>query len=162
MEQAVRTTQQRAQADTSSQVGRIVGGLVLLIPAAILGIVALLLPTLRTLSLSRQNVRLPGAGGTPVGSANYTRVLNDAVFRAARDFTAQIAIERVLIVALVPLLLALALNEFGRIARLPLRLLFTIPLALFAPVSVALMWSLAYNPQYGLFASGRSVLGDPA
>src|SRR5215213_6357201 len=52
MEQAVGATQQRARAETSSQVGRIVGGLVLLAPAAILWIVALLLPTLRTFSLS--------------------------------------------------------------------------------------------------------------
>src|SRR5689334_4002423 len=148
MEQAAGVTQQRAQVRTESNAGRIVGGLVLLLPAAILWIVSLLLPTLRTLSLSRQSVRLVGGSNAPVGFANYSHVLNDAIFRAARNFTAQIAVERVLIVALVPLLLALALNEFGRAARIPLRLLFTIPLALFAPVSVALMWLLAYSPPF--------------
>lgn len=161
MEQAA-TERGRAQSSADSSAGRIIGGLALLVPVVLLWIVALLRPTLRTLSLSRHNVRLGNANSPSVGFANYSRVFDDAVFRAAREFTTLITIERVLIVAFVPLLLALGLNEFGRIARIPLRLLFTIPLALFAPVSVALMWLLAYNPQYGLFGTGRPVLADQA
>lgn len=134
--------------------GRIVGGLVLLLPALLLWLVALLLPTVQTLALSRQNVRL-GREGTAVGFENYRRVFASPAFAAAREFTALLVAERLLVVAVVPLLLALALHSFGRVARIPLRLLFTIPLALFAPVSVALIWALAYNPQYGLFAGGQ-------
>ncbi len=137
-----------------SDLGRIVGGLVLLLPTLVLWLVALLLPTVQTLALSRQNVRLAGEA-TAVGFANYRQLFASSGFAAAREFTALLVFERLLVVAVVPLALALALHAFGRVARIPLRILFTIPFALFAPVSVALIWMLAYNPQYGLFGGGQ-------
>jgi ABC-type sugar transport system permease subunit len=140
-------------------IGMRLGGLLLLLPMVILWLVALVVPTVRTVRLSTQNVRI-GRESVGVGLANYRQLFGSAPFAQARDFTALLAIERVLVVALVPLLLALAVNAFGRWVRLPFRLIFTLPLAFFAPVGAAIGWSLAYNPTFGPFRGGGNPLGS--
>jgi ABC-type sugar transport system permease subunit len=136
-------------------------GLVLILPAVAAWLYSLVVPTWRTWQFSTHGGNLLRAGGN-VGLANYRQVLNDAVFRQALRFTLSLTLERTLIVALAPLILALLVNAFGRAARIPLRLLFTIPLAAFGPVATALLWRLAFNPQFGLFRGNRNVLADPA
>lgn len=134
-------------------------GLILLLPIVILWVVSLIVPTIRTMQLSTQNVRL-GREALGVGLANYRQLFGSAPFAQARDFTALLALERLLVVAIVPLLLALAVNAFGRWVRLPLRLIFTLPLAFFAPVGGTIAWSLAYNPTFGPFRGGGTILGS--
>jgi ABC-type sugar transport system permease subunit len=135
-------------------------GLVLLVPASLCCLTNLLLPTLQIFvtSLDKYDLLRPSQF---VGLANYAALFRDAVLGPALGFTLLLTVERVLAVALVPPLLALLANEFGRKVRLPLRLLFTIPLALFAPVPLVLGWRIALNPQFGLFGR-QSLLGNPA
>lgn len=128
---------------------RAVLGLLLLIPALLACLFALALPTARTITTSLQDAA-PLRDPQFVGGQNYTRLVQDPAFGEALRFTLALVGERVLVVAFVPLLLALALNEFGRGLRVPVRLLFTIPLALFAPVSGALIWRLALDPRAGI------------
>jgi ABC-type sugar transport system permease subunit len=77
-----------------------------------------------------------------VGLENYARVFEDPRLGAALTFTLLLIVVRVLAVTLVPLLLAFAINEFGRRVRISVRLLFTVPLALFAPMATTLAWAL--------------------
>lgn len=150
----------KPKAAPGSLVLRAVLGFILLAPAALFCLLGLLRPTLTTVVTSFQKVDLSSTSQF-VGLANYTRLLEDATFLRALNFTMSFVGGRLLVVAIVPLLLAFAVNEFGRGVRGAVRLLFTIPLALFAPVSAALVWSMALNPQVGLFASERSWLADP-
>lgn len=136
-----------ARAGTQSP-ARTVLSLLLIAPALLLCLFALAAPTFQTITMSLQDTS-PLRDARFVGRANYTRLFGERGFGEALRFTLALAGERVAIVALVPPLLALALNEFGRALRIPVRLLFTIPLALFAPVSGALVWRLALAPGGG-------------
>jgi ABC-type sugar transport system permease subunit len=136
-------------------------GLALTLPAVAAWLYSLVAPTWRTWQLSSHSGTLLRPGGA-VGLANYRQVLNDAAFRQALRFTLSLTLERTLIVALAPLILALLVNVFGRAVRIPLRLLFTIPLAAFSPVATALLWRLAFDPQFGLLRGDRNVLAGPA
>jgi ABC-type sugar transport system permease subunit/ABC-type maltose transport system permease subunit len=135
---------------STSRIVRIVLGLALLAPAGLCCITGLVVPTVQTIITSLQKAGLPGRGTEFVGLANYTNLFEDPRFSAALSFTLLLIVVRVLVVAVVPLLLAFVVNEFGRAVRIPVRLLFTVPLALFAPVSTAIVWAMALNPQFGL------------
>ncbi len=124
-------------------------GLALLAPAALCCLAGLALPTLQTALLSLQKANLVRASEF-VGAANYARLFQDPVFARAANFTLWLMVERVLIVAFVPPILALLVNEFGRAVRVPARLLFSLPLVLFAPVAAALSWRIASNPRGGI------------
>ncbi len=131
---------------------RAIWGFVLLAPALLCCLTELLIPTLQTFSLSLQNVRLPGEAGEFVGLENYGRLLQDERFAGALGYTLLLMGARLLVVAIFPPLLALVINQFGRGARLPMRLLYTFPLVFFPSVVVALIWAMILNPTSGLWA----------
>jgi ABC-type sugar transport system permease subunit len=147
---------------------RVLIGLGLLLPAGLCCVSLLVVPTLGTIGLSFFDFNLMSPADF-VGSANYGELFQDPRFSEALGFTLSSAVVRVAVVAVVPLLLALAVNEFGRVVRIPVRLLFTVPLALFAPVVTALVWRLALDPRGLLFGpllrdlglSPRPLLADP-
>jgi ABC-type sugar transport system permease subunit len=138
-------TVQTTTARSSRPAGRpwlsILLGFLLPLPAAVCCGATLLGPTIQTFNLSLQKVNGLGPGSF-VGAANYAHLPELAGTGAALRFTLIIAIVRLLAVAIVPLLLALAASALGGWMRGGLRLLFTLPLALFAPVGLAAAWSL--------------------
>jgi ABC-type sugar transport system permease subunit len=139
---------------------RVLLGLGLLFPAAVCCLCVLVLPTLGTIVQSLFDTDMMTAPSF-VGGDNYTQLFQDQRFSEALGFTLSSAAVRVAVVAFVPLLLALAVNEFGRVVRIPVRLLFTIPLALFAPVVTALVWRLALDPRGNLMSTLLRGLGMP-
>jgi len=154
---------------TGKTVIRVILGLALLIPASLACLGGLLVPTVSTFVLSLQSTGLVVRDAKFVGLENYARLFQDPVFSAALGFTLSLLVVRVLVVAVAPLLLALAVNELGRAVRLPVRLLFTLPLAMFAPVVMALIWVTVLTPNSGLAAilwrslgqASQSWLTDP-
>jgi ABC-type sugar transport system permease subunit len=148
------------QATTNSS-GRRVLGWVLLFPAFVGLLLSLVWPTIQTitLSLSRGNPLRSNASQL-VGTANFTNFFSDPIFWEALQFTLGLISIRLMIVLVVPVFLALVVSQFGRRVQLPMRLLFTIPLAFFAPTALAISWMLATNSQFGhdwLNGSGQSV-----
>ena len=139
---------------------RVLLGLGLLLPAVLCCISVLVLPTFGTVALSFFDVDMR-TEPSPVGGDNYAQLFQDPRFSEALGFTLSSVAARVAVVAVVPLLLALAVNEFGRVVRIPVRLLFTIPLALFAPVVTALTWRLVLDPREGLVSTISRGLGLP-
>jgi len=144
-----------------SVVLRIVVGLALLVPAGLCCLGGLVAPTFYTAVMSVQEVsQLRFSEAQFVGLENYTRLFEARTFSDALGFTLLLFVVRVLVVAVVPLVLAFAVNEFGRAVRIPVRLLFTIPLALFAPVATALIWSLVLSSRSGLASGILQSLGQ--
>lgn len=144
--------------------GRILLGLLLLAPVGLCWLATLVLPAFQTISTSFQDLRLLSRQSEFVGWANYERLAEDAQFATANGFTLSLALTRVLAIAIIPLLLALAAGVFGRRVRVPVRLVFTIPLALFAPVAFAIAWRLALSPTFGAFAGSgdsQALLASP-
>ena len=138
---------------------RAIWGWALLAPALLCCLSELLIPTVRTFSMSLQEMRLPGEAGNFVGLENYVRLFQDQMFTGAVGFTLLLMGVRLLVVIIAPVVLALVVNQFGRKVRIPVRLLYTLPIVLFAPVVIALTWMAALNPVLGLW-SGQA-LADP-
>jgi ABC-type sugar transport system permease subunit len=134
--------------------------LILIAPAALFCFIGLVLPTVATITTSFQKVDLLSASEW-VSGANYARLIEDKSFLSALGFTLSLVGVRLVAAAVVPLLLAWAVNEFGWGIRSGVRLLFTIPLALFGPVAAALAWLMALHPQFGLFGGEPPWLADP-
>lgn len=148
---------------------RVILGLALLTPTCLCCVGGLLIPTIGTAITSMQDLTLFQLGtGKFVGFSNYTRLFQDQAFSGAWGFTLSLIRVRLLVVVLLPLLLALLVNEFGRWVRALVRLLFTIPLALFAPTAMALAWLMTLDPHVGLInlaewlgGQRQSWLSDP-
>jgi ABC-type sugar transport system permease subunit len=129
-------------------------GLFLLLPAAVCCGTTLLGPTVQTIVLSQQksNGISPVQG---VGGANFIALARSPTTLRAVSFTVDIILVRLLAVVIVPVLLALAAGALGRWAGGGLRLLFTLPLVLFAPTGLAVARVLARTP-------GNNALISPA
>src|SRR5690349_13191862 len=119
---------------TNNRIVAVLVGLVLLIPAVLCWGSTLVIPTLQTISYSQQKLSPIGKQAQFIGMDNYNHLFSDPVFSSALSFTGGLALERFAVAAFAPPLLALLLSQFGVLVRIPIRLLFTIPLALFAPV----------------------------
>ena len=118
---------------------RPIASLALLAPAVLLALVGLAGPTVSTFLLSLQKQSLITSPEF-VGGQNFSRLLADKAFSAALTYTLEDMGMRLLAVAIVPVLLALAVSRFGRAVRWPVRLLFTVPAAMFAPAAIAAVW----------------------
>ncbi len=106
-------------------------------------------PTVHTFILSIFEVNILGRGAEFIGLEAYSRLFEFSGIGGAIGFTLLITIERLLMVSVAPLLLALLVNEFGRAVRIPARLLFTIPLAMFSPIVTLLAWRGMFIPRLG-------------
>jgi ABC-type sugar transport system permease subunit len=129
---------------------RIILGVLCILPALWLFYATTISPTLEIFTLSQEKLN----GLTPptyIGAANFDKLAQDQLYARASDFTAQLVFRSVAMVAFLPLALALVLNEFRRMIRLPVQLLFSALLGLFVPALTWLSWRLAYNPINGLF-----------
>ncbi len=116
-------------------------GLLLLLPACALCSSNLFLLSFNTLQGSFQKFSLQGAGEF-IGLVNYQNLFENPAFMESLGFTALQVVVRLLAVAILPLLLAQAVNTFGKRLSLGIRLLFTLPLAFFGPALVM------YGPAY--------------
>jgi ABC-type sugar transport system permease subunit len=151
--------QEPKAANGTSRVLSILGGLGLLIPAALACLSGYLWPTVRTFWLSLRDVGFDFSNSTSVGLANYERLLSDRALGAAIGFTLLLTVVRLAAVAVVPPLLAVGASALGRTGRRILRVVFTIPIALYMPAAAAFGWRLS------LVETSRAMgftLGDPA
>ncbi len=117
-------------------------GLLLLFPACALCSSNLFLLSFNTLQGSFQKFSLREGAGEFIGLVNYQNLFENPAFTESMVFTALQIVVRVLAVAILPLLLAQAVNTFGKKLSLGIRLLFTLPLAFFGPALVM------YGPAY--------------
>lgn len=142
--------------------GRSVLGLLFLLPALFCCLAQLLLPTLSTFLMSFQKVDVLGSKKEFVGLENYAGLFDYEMFWQATGFTLLTLLVRLLVVAIVPLLLAWAVAQFGARLRLGLRVLFMLPFALFAPVAIAVTWLMFLNPNNGFLPFEKSWAASPA
>jgi ABC-type sugar transport system permease subunit len=151
--------QEPKAANGSSRAVSILAGLGLMIPAVLACLSGYLWPTVRTFWLSLRDVGFNFDDSVFVGFENYSRLLSDRAFGEAIGFTALLTLVRLAAVAAVPLLLALGASALGRTGRRVLRVIFTIPIALYMPAAAAFGWRLS------LVETSRAMgftLGDPA
>jgi ABC-type sugar transport system permease subunit len=135
-------------------------GILLMLPAAVCCATQFAWPTLATFLASLQQIN--GLGNRPdvfVGMSNYAALLNGGGLFAYFGFTAAIAVERGLVVSVVPLLLGLGLSSAAGWPRRILRALTAGGIGLFVPVAVGLVWRQLGSPATGFFET--SPLASP-
>jgi ABC-type sugar transport system permease subunit len=138
---------------------RILFGLLFILVPTGACITSFLLPTLQTVLLSLQDARLLESQAEFIGLLNYTRLFSEPVFLQALLFTLLLAGARLLVVAVLPLVLGWAAGRLGQAPRLLLRLAFTLPVVVFAPVAIGVIWSLLLSPAAGFV--GSPILANP-
>jgi hypothetical protein len=115
-------------------------GLLLLLPACGLCSMNMLGLTVGTLTNSMQSNPARGDDSEFVGAENFERLADSSFFTEAVEFTGQLLFVRLLVAAVLPILLSIGVYQLGKRARLGIRLLFTLPMAFFAPAILA-FWS---------------------
>ena len=116
-------------------------GLLLVVPAALMALLSLVVPTGQTIVRSFQR----GGGilsGEPrsAGLHNYGELLAHSAFWKALVFSLSLAVLPILVILLVGPLLAAALDRAGTWPRRVGRVLLSLPLVVFSPVAVAAAW----------------------
>ena len=142
--------------------GRILLGVLFLLPSLFCWISQLLLPTINTFLISFQKLNLIGPEQAYVGAENYANVFGSENFGRAVGFTLTTLLVRLFVVAPVPLLLAWAVSQFGRPLRLGLRILLTLPVVFYLPAAIAVAWLMFLNPATGSSPFARPWAGNPA
>ena len=116
-------------------------GLLLVLPAALMGLVTLVVPTGQTLLRSLQaGGGIPGRPTRLAGLDNFTRLLGEGVFWKALFLSLSLAVVPLLVILLVGPALAAALDRAGTWPRRAGRVLLSLPLVVFSPVAVAAAW----------------------
>lgn len=111
-------------------------GLLMLLPACALCSTNLLGLTIGTFTSSQQS-RPFSNDSEFVGPENFERLFDTRIFTSAVEFTSQLVLVRTLVAAIFPILLSIGVYQLGKRSRRGVRLLFTLPMAFFAPVLMA-------------------------
>ncbi len=133
--------------------GRLIGGLVLLVPALLLYISVQLVPLFNTISASYTDVNFPGQPGEFVGMANFERLVEDRALVEAITYTVAMVAVRVVVVAIVPLVVGLLVGGQGFGGRSVNRLLMTLIAVLASPIALAVLYRAFLAPVWGRQAS---------
>ncbi len=145
------STAQTTPKQTNNRLLNILLGLLFLIPAALacgLSQGSLSIGTFVT-SLQKSNLLEPSHF---IGMANYSFLFHDKAFLEALKFTGLTVLVLLLVVAFIPALFAWGASLLGRGLRLTLRVLFTIPAAIFVPLAISLLWRDLFNPSTGILS----------
>lgn len=135
-------------------------GYLLLLPAAVLGLITLVLPTLQVVASSFHSGGLPRSARRFVGIDNYVHLLiNDRFWAAAATSLSLALLPLVILLILVPVL-GFALDRGGRPTRLAGRIALSFPLAFFSPVALATAWDQPVHALTLPLAVGASLFGS--
>jgi multiple sugar transport system permease protein len=138
---------------------RHLGGYLFLLPALIIFALFVWYPLVLGLIMSFQNVDMINPAAW-VGWANYQRVFSDPLFAVAWRNTLAFTGYALLFGYIVPLALALTINEM-RHGRALLRVAFYLPVML-PPIVVAFLWLWLYNADSGLINAVLHLVHLPA
>ncbi len=138
---------------------KIILSIFFILPALAALVFTLVIPTIRTISFSFRDVRLFNDVG-PVGFDNYQRMFDSSAFGQAVTFTLLMTLNRVMLVLLPPLVLALGASGLKPGVRKAVRVMITIPWAVYSPISLGITWLLIINPFFG-FGSEIFNLANP-
>jgi multiple sugar transport system permease protein len=129
-----------------------------LLPALLLFGLVTWFPIAQTVIYSFQNVNLQGFQGW-AGLSNYDRMLGDPLFVTAWTNTLSYVLLSLILGAMVPIVLALMINEMRRLSSI-FQLLVYLPALI--PVAVALIvWRQIYAPEGGILNSLLKIISIP-
>ncbi|GAB1509341.1 hypothetical protein [Actinophytocola sp. KF-1] len=145
-------TQQRPRSVDGGVVARAVGVL-LLLPAAVLTIITLVVPTVGTVGTSTRNETfLSERDAEDVGFDNFGTVLGDGGFWPALGYAVSLVVLPILAAVVVAPLLAAAVHWAGGWARVTTRVVLSLAVVVFSPVALGIAWLRALRDEPALLA----------
>jgi ABC-type sugar transport system permease subunit len=118
----------------------VLGGL-LLVPAIVLAVLSLVVPTVRTIGTSMTDEDLVSGGpAEDVGFDNYDAVFGDLPFWSSLGFALSLVVVPIVVAVVVAPLVAAAVTWAGGWARLTARIALSLALVVFSPVAFAIAW----------------------
>ena len=140
-------TQQPARSPDGGAVARAVGVL-LLLPAAVLTILTLVVPTIDTVGTSTRSESFLARGeAEDVGFDNFSTVTGDGGFWSALGFSITLVLLPLLVAVVVAPLLAAAFDWAGGWARVTARVVLSLAIVVFSPVALAIAWQRALRDE---------------
>jgi ABC-type sugar transport system permease subunit len=134
-------------------VARVVG-VILLLPAAVLTIITLVVPTVNTVGTSRRAESFLDRGeAEDVGFDNFSAVLGDGRFSSALWFSVSLVLLPILVAVVVAPLVAAAFEWAGGWARVTARVVLSLAIVVFSPVALAIAWMRALREEPELLAN---------
>lgn len=128
-------------------------GVLLLLPAAVLTIITLVVPTIRTVGTStRDESFIAGDDAEYIGFDNYGTVLGDSRFGSSLWFSVSLVLLPIVVAVVVAPLLAAAFDWAGGWARVTARVVLSLAIVAFAPVALAIAWLRALREEPELLA----------
>jgi ABC-type sugar transport system permease subunit len=119
---------------------RVVGWL-LLLPAVVLAVLTLVIPTVRTVVASiHAETLVPGSGSESVGFDNYDAIFGAGRFWQSLWFALSLVTVPMIVAVVVAPLLAAALEWAGAWARWTARIVLSLTTVVFSPVALAIAW----------------------
>jgi ABC-type sugar transport system permease subunit len=116
-------------------------GLLLVVPAALMALLSLVVPTGQTIVRSfQEGGGVLGRSPRSAGLHNYDEMLTNDAFWKALAFSLSLAVLPIVVILLVGPLLAAALDRAGTWPRRVGRVLLSLPLVVFSPVAIAGAW----------------------
>lgn len=149
-----------AQPRSSGEIlARVIGGL-LAVPALVLTVLTLVIPTVETVGTSMRAERLIGPGrGEDVGFDNYARVFEDPRLWQSVWFALSLVLVPIVVAVVVAPLLAAAAAWAGGWARLTTRVVLSFALVVFSPVALTIAWQRTFRDDPGRLADDALVAG---
>jgi len=134
-------------------------GLLFLLPALGVVIFTFVVPIFRTIFLSFQDARL-FKDPEFIGLENYQELLEVPFLGEVVIFTLVLILTRVVLVLIPPFLLALGAANLKTGPRKIIRVISSIPWAIYSPSALGITWLLLMNPMFG-FANQQFNLANP-
>ncbi|HEX6358952.1 hypothetical protein [Actinophytocola sp.] len=135
-------------------------GVLLIMPAAVLTVLTLVIPTVRTVRSSLYGGNfLPEGEFEYVGLDNFGAVFDDPRLWPAMGFALSLVVLPLVVAVVVAPLLAAAFSWAGGWARWTARIVLSLALVVFSPVALTIAWQRAYRDDPGVLAD-PDLVGD--
>ncbi len=139
---------------------QIILGILFLLPAIGLLILTQIIPTIMTFIQSFRSSSLIGVSEA-VGFSNYEKMINSPLIGQAFSFSGLLTANRVLMVLIPPLALALGASSLKPVLRKCVRVFASLPWMIYSPMALSIAWLVLVSPFYG-FKMLTGYLVDPA
>lgn len=131
----------------------VVVGVLLLLPAVVLTVMTLVIPTVRTVVTSMHAESFIARSESEyVGFDNFSALFEDPRFGSALWFSVSLVLLPIVVAVVVSPLLAAAFDWAGGWARLTARVVLSFAIVVFSPVALAIAWQRAFRDEPALLA----------
>ncbi len=153
------STHVKGDASKKNRTLQIILGILFILPAMGALILTQIIPTIMTFIQSFRSSSLIGVSEA-VGFSNYEMMISKPQIGQVFSFTGLLTVNRVLMVLIPPLALALGASSLKPVLRKFVRVFASLPWMIYSPMALSIAWLVLVSPFYG-FNMLAGYRGDP-